>query len=142
MINNKILMMMVLAFSLPSFSTQASPPPNIINSTPASGKVGVLTSFSYTFTYTKDSTAPVFQISYSKTGKAPWKVISFSFPYSANYTETTIGATVTRIATVGSYKPIPSDVSKIGVIRVCNYAQSDLKNPVACVSNPFSVTKK
>jgi|GEM_PF-1793321 len=142
MINNRFLMMMVLAFSLPSFSTQASPPPNTINAAPAAGKVGVLTSFSYTLTYTKVSTSPVFQISYSKTGEAPWKVIKFSFPYSSNYTETTIGTTVTRIAMIGSYKPVAADVSKNGVIRVCEYAQSDLKNPVACVSSPFSVAKK
>ena len=139
MIENKFLMVMALAITLPSLSVQASPPPNSINATPSSGRVGVANSFSYTYTYSKSS---IFQYSYSKTGNAPWKVIKFSFPYSSNYTETTIGTTVTRIAMIGSYKPVATDVSKNGVIRVCEYAQSDLKNPVACVSSPFSVAKK
>jgi len=142
MINNRISLVVAFAIMLPSISAQASSPPDSINATPAAGKVGVPTSFSYTFTYTKDSTSPVFQISYSKTGKAPWKVIKFGFPFSNSYAETTIGTTVTRLATIGSYKPVASDVSKNGVIRVCDYSQSDLRNPIACITNPFIVSKR
>ena len=141
MIENRFLIMMALAITLPSLSVQASPPPNSINATPSSGRVGVANSFSYTYTYSKSS---IFQYSYSKTGNAPWKVIKFGLPLIRDSNFTVDGSTITEIGTIGSYKPVASDVSKKGVIRLCNYSPTlgDLKNPIACVSSPFSVSKK
>ena len=128
--------------SISADSPSPSPPPNSINATPSTGKVGVPTNFSYTFTYAKESAPPSFQISYSKTGHAPWKVIKKFNPYSTNIIETTVGTTVTRLATIGSYRPVATDVSKNGVIRVCDYSQSDLKTPLACISSPFVVSRR